>query len=498
MWNQESERNIMLVGHRGIRALYPENTMLSFQKALEMRFDLIEFDVHFTRDKVLVVCHDATIDRTTNRTGAIRDMTLEELSQVDAGVRKGAEFAGQRIPTLREVLTLMASAPYEVLLNVEIKDYDHEVIDATIAMLKEFGMDQRAVMACFNAEVIAYIQDTHPDMRTQGFPQRIMERATPANFRFTEAFFDRMFGMGIPVAHGDMALIKSDVAFAKAHDIRPWLFCTDDRESAVRAVEAGATNITCNYPYPAIEYLIEQGLHAPVPLPRMVHKPVLAPSMMCADVWQSGKQTLDALLAGHVGLLHADVMDGSFVSNLMMGTDAIKQLRKASSVPLDIHLMIEEPERKLDWFDIQPGEYVSIHAESTRHLQRVLARIRELGAHPMVALNPATPISVIEEVIPDIDGVTVMTVNPGFAGQKLVPQTLQKITRVRKLLDAANRQDAVIEVDGNVSFENAVKMRRAGADIFVCGSSSIFSAAGTIGENIARIRADLENVEPEL
>lgn len=392
----------------------------------------------------------------------------------------------------------MASAPYEVLLNVEIKDYDHEVIDATIAMLKEFGMDQRAVMACFNAEVIAYIQEAHPDMRTQGFPQRIMERATPANFRFTEAFFDRMFGMGIPVAHGDMALIKSDVAFAKAHNIRPWLFCTDDRESAVRAVEAGATNITCNYPYPAIEYLIEQGLHAPVPLPRMVHKPVLAPSMMCADVWQSGKQTLDALLAGHVGLLHADVMDGSFVSNLMMGTDAIKQLRRASSVPLDIHLMIEEPERKLDWFDIQPGEYVSIHAESTRHLQRVLARIRELGAHPMVALNPATPISVIEEVIPDIDGVTVMTVNPGFAGQKLVPQTLQKITRVRKLLDAANRQDAVIEVDGNVSFENAVKMRRAGADIFVCGTSSIFSAAGTIGENIARIRADLENVEPEL
>lgn len=191
-------------------------------------------------------------------------------------------------------------------------------------------------------------------------------------------------------------------------------------------------------------------------------------------------------------------MDGSFVSNLMMGTDAIKQLRRASSIPLDIHLMIDEPERKLDWFDIQPGEYVSVHAESTRHLQRVLARIRELGAHPMVALNPATPISVMEEVIPDIDGVTVMTVNPGFAGQKLVPQTLQKITRVRRLLDAANRQDAVIEVDGNVSFENAVKMRRVGADIFVCGSSSVFNPKGTLEENIARIRACLESVDPEL
>lgn len=178
----------------------------------------------------------------------------------------------------------MVSAPNEVLLNVEIKDYDHEVIDATIAMLKEFGMDQRAVMACFNAEVIAYIQQAYPDIRTQGFPQRIMERTTPEGFQFTETFFNRMFSMGIPVAHGDMALIKSDVDFARVHDIRPWLFCTDDRESAVRAVEAGATNITCNYPYPAIEYLIEKGLHAPVPLPRMVHRPVLAPSMMCADI----------------------------------------------------------------------------------------------------------------------------------------------------------------------------------------------------------------------
>lgn len=144
MWNMENEQNIMLVGHRGIRALYPENTLLSFQKALEMHFDLIEFDVHFTKDKVLVVCHDATLDRTTNSTGAIREKTLEEIKQVDAGIRKGAEFAGQRIPTLREVLELMVAAPYEVLLNVEIKDYDHEVIDATIAMLKEFGMPKGA------------------------------------------------------------------------------------------------------------------------------------------------------------------------------------------------------------------------------------------------------------------------------------------------------------------------------------------------------------------
>lgn len=497
MWSMESEKNIMLVGHRGIRALYPENTMLSFEKALEMRFDLIEFDVHFTKDKVLVVCHDATLDRTTNSTGAIRDRTLEEIRQVDAGIRKGAEFAGQRIPTLREVLTLMASAPYQVLLNVEIKDYDHEVIDATVAMLKEFGLDQRSVMACFNAEVIAYIQSAHPDMRTQGFPQRIMARNTPEGFVFTDAFFDRMFGMGIPIGQ-DEAQNRQDVAFAKAHDIRPWLFCADDRESAVRAVRAGATNITCNYPYPAIRYLIDEGLHAPVPLPRMIHRAIMSPSMMCINAWLDGRQVIETLEKNRIELMHVDVMDGHFVNNLMLGTDAIKHLRKSSRIPLDIHLMVEEPETKLAAFAIHPGEYVSVHAESTRHLQRVLAQIREYGAHPVVALNPATPLCVLEDVLPDLDGVLIMTVNPGFAGQKLVPQTLEKITRVRRMLDEANRQDAVIEVDGNVSFDNAVRMRRAGADIFVCGTSSIFHKDAPMEENIRRFRDAVNGVQMEV
>lgn len=497
MWSMESEQNIMLVGHRGIRALYPENTLLSFEKALEMHFDLIEFDVHFTKDKVLVVCHDATLDRTTDSNGAIRDKTLEEIKLVDAGIRKGAEFAGQRIPTLREVLELMAAAPYKVLLNVEIKDYDHEVIDATVAMLKAFDMDQRSVLACFNGEVIAYIQSTYPDMRTQGFPQRIMERTTPEGFVFTEDFFNRMFGMGIPIG-ADEEQAKRDVAFAKAHNIRPWLFCADDRESTVRSVRAGATNITCNYPYPAIEFLIQQGLHAPVPMPRMIHKPMLAPSMMCINAWLDGRQVIKTLEENHIELLHADVMDGHFVNNLMLGTDAIKHLRKSSRIPLDIHLMVEEPEKVLSLFDIQPGEYVSVHAESTKHLQRVLTQIREYGAHPMVALNPATPLNALENVLPDLDGVLVMTVNPGFAGQKLVPQTLKKIIRLRKMLDDANRQDAVIEVDGNVSFENAVEMRRAGADIFVGGTSSVFHRDASIAGNIHRFRKAVSSVQMEV
>lgn len=225
-----------------------------------------------------------------------------------------------------------------------------------------------------------------------------------------------------------------------------------------------------------------------------MNKVMLAPSVMCVSEWQGAEAVLEALESAGVELLHADVMDGEFVSNLMLGTESIKHLRKASSIKLDVHLMIENPEDKLVWFDIQPGEYVSVHAESTKHLQRALARIRELGAHPMVALNPATPLYMIEDVLTDIDGVLLMTVNPGFAGQKLVPQTLEKITRLRKMLDDAGREDVLIEVDGNVSFENAVKMRRAGADVFVGGTSSIFSKEGTIAENIARFRKCVKEV----
>ena len=219
-----------------------------------------------------------------------------------------------------------------------------------------------------------------------------------------------------------------------------------------------------------------------------MNRAMLAPSVMCVSEWKDSEAVLKALEDGGVDVLHVDVMDGEFVANLMIGTESIRHLRKASSIPLDIHLMIQRPEDKLDWFDIQPGEYVSVHAESTRHLQRALAKIQSLGAHPIVALNPATPLYMIEDVLADVDGVLLMTVNPGFAGQKLVPQTLDKISRLRTMLDEAGRPEVLIEVDGNVSFVNGKKMRRAGADMFVCGSSSIFSKEGTVAENIARFR----------
>ena len=215
---------------------------------------------------------------------------------------------------------------------------------------------------------------------------------------------------------------------------------------------------------------------------------MLSPSMMCVDFIHL-KETLDVFGKCRVPYLHIDIMDGQFVQNIALGTDFCEKLRNATDIPLDIHLMITEPERKLDWFGIRPGEYVSVHWESTAHIQRALARIRELGAKPMIALNPGTPVSVLDYVLDDVDGVLVMTVNPGFAGQKMVPASLNKIADVRRYLDEHGREDADIEVDGNVSFEHSVQMKTAGANIFVGGTSSVFSKQDSLENNIGKTMA---------
>ena len=222
-----------------------------------------------------------------------------------------------------------------------------------------------------------------------------------------------------------------------------------------------------------------------------MHSVILAPSMMCVSQWINPERALAELESNGVERLHMDVMDGCFVPNLMMGTESIRQLRQASVIPLDIHLMIEKPEDKLQWFDIQPGEYVSVHAESTHHLQRALTRIRDLGGRPIVALNPATPLYILETILDDVEAVLLMTVNPGYAGHKMVQQTLRKIEKLRTMLDESGYSNVRIEVDGNVSFQWAPEMRKAGADMFVCGSSSIFSKEDSIGENIRRLRNSL-------
>ena len=208
----------------------------------------------------------------------------------------------------------------------------------------------------------------------------------------------------------------------------------------------------------------------------------IAPSLMCADMMNLGGAVRELEAAG-ADYLHIDVMDGSFVPNLAIGTDLIRALKQIAHVPLDIHLMLTEPERKFDWFAFGPGDLVSIHYEATYHVQRTLQKIRDAGGRPLLALNPATPISALEQVACDIDGVLVMTVNPGYAGQRFIPQMRDKIAAIRKAWP-----ELPIEIDGNVSFYNAADLRAAGADIFVGGSSSVFKPGDSPAGNINRLR----------
>lgn len=213
----------------------------------------------------------------------------------------------------------------------------------------------------------------------------------------------------------------------------------------------------------------------------------ISPSLMCADFLALGAQLREMKECG-IEYLHIDVMDGVFVPNYTLGTDFIKRLHAATDIPLDIHLMITNPGAKLDWFEVREGDYVSFHVEAETAVQRALTEIRRRGGKSMLALSPATPLCVLDEVLPDLDAVLLMTVNPGFAGQKLVPQTLDKITRLRALLDARGYENVEIEVDGNVNFPNAVRMRQAGANIFVAGTSSLFAAGTDLRANTEKLR----------
>ena len=212
---------------------------------------------------------------------------------------------------------------------------------------------------------------------------------------------------------------------------------------------------------------------------------IISPSVMCADQLHLYDEIIKLKDAG-ADMLHIDVMDGQFVPNIQIGTQTVKAIKKEFDIPLDYHLMIEQPEGKLGYFPIEKGDIVSIHYETTDHPARAAEYIREKGAKALLALNPATPLSVIEYVKNCFDGVLIMTVNPGYSGQKLIPGCVDKIRRAKELLPVGY----IIEADGNVSFEYARQMIKAGANALVCGSSGLISGEFDYKTAIDKLRKE--------
>jgi ribulose-phosphate 3-epimerase len=212
----------------------------------------------------------------------------------------------------------------------------------------------------------------------------------------------------------------------------------------------------------------------------------IAPSILAADFARLGDE-IAMCEAGGADWIHIDVMDGRFVPNLTYGAKVIETVRRLTSLPLDVHLMVVEPETFFDDFTSAGASGLTIHAEATPHLHRQLNRIRELGCRAGVALNPATPLSAVSEIIPEIDLVLIMSVNPGFGGQEFIPYSVDKVRRARQMLDEAE-STAALEVDGGIDRETVRDMWNAGADTFVAGNA-IFSAADPKAE-IGVLRAN--------
>lgn len=199
----------------------------------------------------------------------------------------------------------------------------------------------------------------------------------------------------------------------------------------------------------------------------------LSPSILSADFSQLGKQV--ALIEkGGADLIHVDVMDGHFVPNISFGAAVMKSIRESTNLNFDVHLMIEEPDLYIDDFLTDKTEYITVHQEACRHLHRTIGHIKSFGIKAGVSLNPATPIETLTEIISDVDLILLMSVNPGFGGQKFIQGTLDKIRRLSEMRKSTGT-GFMIEVDGGVNLENAASLIEAGADILVAGSA-VFGA----------------------
>jgi ribulose-phosphate 3-epimerase len=213
---------------------------------------------------------------------------------------------------------------------------------------------------------------------------------------------------------------------------------------------------------------------------------LIAPSILSADFGKLAQEVRDCE-AGGADLIHVDVMDGMFVPNITIGPVVVEAVRKATKLPVDVHLMIVQPERYIEDFARAGADIISVHVEACIHLNRVLQQIRATGRRASVVLNPATPIDTIEHVLGDVSMVLLMSVNPGFGGQKYIPSVTRKIRQLRDRLDAEGLANVDIEVDGGVKADNVAQVVAAGANVIVSGSG-VFSG-GNYGHSIAAIRA---------
>jgi ribulose-phosphate 3-epimerase len=212
---------------------------------------------------------------------------------------------------------------------------------------------------------------------------------------------------------------------------------------------------------------------------------IIAPSLLSANFLKL-EQDCEMLNASEAEWFHLDVMDGRFVPNISFGLPVIAAIRKATKKVCDVHLMIEQPEHYTQAFKDAGADVLTVHVEACRHLHRNIQQIKALGMKAGVALNPHTPISAIEEIIADVDLVCIMSVNPGFGGQKFIPATVAKIKQLKELITVKN-SSALIEVDGGVTLENASSIVQAGADVLVAGNT-VFASSSPI-ETIKQLKS---------
>jgi ribulose-phosphate 3-epimerase len=215
----------------------------------------------------------------------------------------------------------------------------------------------------------------------------------------------------------------------------------------------------------------------------------IAPSILAADFTRLGEQIHDAEAAGGTPI-HVDIMDGHFVPNLTMGPFIVEAVRRVTKLPLDIHLMIQEPERHIEAFAQAGATSISVHLEASPNLHRTLQAIRELGCRAGVAINPHSPAAALTEVMYMLDVIIVMTVNPGFGGQTFLPETMPKVARLRAMIGDSGRK-IDLEVDGGITTETAMTAAQAGANVLIAGTS-VFNNAFSVREGIDALRRSLE------